>query len=227
MKEGRQWSEMIEDVDKFWEKFKNGQDFYGPHKGSTLEMAILKMKILQRWHKENPQGDDRRHRYLDLPKIGLDIDEVLAAWTDAWQERHGIKGEVIFWNFDREINKRFEQMKDDKEFWMNIKAKITPDQLPFEPHCYITARSIPQEWTEEWLYEVMGFPHVPVYSVGFGQSKVAVARRSGVDLFVDDSFKNFVELNNGGICTFLWDTPQNRKYDVGYKRLYDLNDLVS
>ena len=41
-----------------------------------------------------------------------------------------------------------------------------------------------------------------------------------------DSFENFVELNNAGICCFLFDAPHNRRYYVGYKRITSLRKLV-
>lgn len=42
----------------------------------------------------------------------------------------------------------------------------------------------------------------------------------------DVTFENFVELNNAGICCFLFDALHNRKYQVGYKRIKSLNELV-
>jgi 5'(3')-deoxyribonucleotidase len=224
---GESWQSMIRSLDEHWEKFKSGKDFYGgEYNGSHIDMVIRKAQILQRWYKENPQGDDRPHRYLNVPKIGLDIDEVLAAWVEAWVARHGIDKEVTAWSFDRYMYQRFEEMKDDKQFWLDLRPLILPKDMPFEPHCYITARSIPQEWTEEWLFDVIGFPYAKVHSVGFGYSKVKVATEAEVDVFVDDSFKNFVELNNAGICTFLFDAPHNQKYDVGYRRIKHLKELV-
>lgn len=213
------WSEIISDVDKHWSAFKNGGDQH-------LNVIKEQLEKLQRFYKINPQGDDRPHRYLNPPKISLDIDDVLAGWVDAWAERHGIKHPVTSWNFDRLMSERFVKMKDDKEFWLSLKPLIKPEDLPFEPHCYITARSIKQEWTEEWLFDVVGYPCAPVYSVGFGNSKVDVAKSAGVDIHVDDAYKNFVELNNAGVCTYLWDTPQNKRYNVGHKRLFDLKDLL-
>lgn len=40
------------------------------------------------------------------------------------------------------------------------------------------------------------------------------------------NYKNFVELNNAGICCYLYDAPHNRRYNVGHKRLFSLKDLV-
>ena len=68
---------------------------------------------------------------------------------------------------------------------------------------------------------------MPVYSVGVNESKVEVAKKSGVDIFVDDRFENFVELNNNGICTFLFDAPHNRRYNVGHKRIKSFKGFFS
>jgi uncharacterized HAD superfamily protein len=66
---------------------------------------------------------------------------------------------------------------------------------------------------------------MPVYCVPYNASKVEIAKESGIDIFVDDRFENFVELNSAGICCYLFDAPHNRRYDVGHKRLYSLKDL--
>ena len=157
-------------------------------------------------------------------KENKDIDEVLADWVGHWTKYHK-QDTPEHWNFDRDIASKFESLKDDKEFWLSIPVKTSPSDIPFEPHCYITSRSIPKEWTEEWL-DKNGFPTLPVYSIGHGISKVEAVKNSGVDIYVDDRFENFVELNNTGVCCFLFDTPHNRRYEVGYKRIKSLSELV-
>jgi uncharacterized HAD superfamily protein len=108
---------------------------------------------------------------------------------------------------------------------LSLEPKIDPKTMAFEPHCYITARTVDQEITEAWLVK-NNFPLAPVYTVGFGGSKVEVAKKSGLDIFVDDSYKNFIELNRAGVCTYLFDTPQNSRYNVGHKRIKCLSELV-
>jgi len=55
---------------------------------------------------------------------------------------------------------------------------------------------------------------------------VDVAMKSGIEIYVDDRYENFVELNNAGICCFLFDAPHNRRYQVGFKRIYSLSELT-
>ena len=71
----------------------------------------------------------------------------------------------------------------------------------------------------------MGFPGRPVYSIPMGTSKVTIAKNAEVDVFVDDRYDNFVQLNQAGICCFLFDAPHNERYDVGYRRLHSLKEL--
>jgi 5'(3')-deoxyribonucleotidase len=241
---GMSWSSVNASLERHLQAWKSGEDV--DEETQCLHMAQVAWNALAlvSYKKIYPQGDDRNHSYLKVPKIGLDIDEVLADWIGHWRkwklEKQGDTDTIQstssednsfrdidpeFWNFDRHIAHRLKEIQENKEFWLTIPPKIDPKTLPFEPHCYITSRSIPTEWTEEWL-DKNGFPGVKVFSVGFNKSKVQVAIDSGIDIFVDDRYENFVELNKAGICTFLWDAPHNRRYNVGYKRIKSLEELV-
>lgn len=221
---GMAWSKIIAPLKRHLAAIEAGED-YDPESGKLhIDHVQCNAHFLSAYYKIYPQGDDRPHKYLNMPKIGLDIDEVLADWVGHWSKLHGQEVPET-WNFDRNIGEKFDKLKDNKDFWLSIPVKTKPEDIHFEPHCYITSRSIPKEWTEEWL-DKNGFPTMPVYSVGFGESKVDVAKASGIDIYVDDRFENFVELNNAGICTYLFDAPHNQRYSVGYKRLYNLKELL-
>lgn len=223
-RKGLSWMSMLSSIERHIKAFKQGEDF-DPDLGTKhLANAAWGIMGLLEYYKIYPQGDDRSHGYLNRPKIGLDIDEVLADWVGHWTKYHGQEVPET-WNFDRHIGDKFKLLAEDKEFWLSIPIKTPPSEINFEPHCYITSRSIPKEWTEEWL-DKNGFPTMPVYSVNFGESKIDVAKKSGIEIFVDDRYENFVELNNAGICTFLFDAPHNQRYDVGYRRIYSLKDLM-
>jgi len=234
---GMKWSTMLASMKRHVAAFENGEDFdFDPncetcktgncvnHTGLYhMAHAAWNCMALVSYYKMYPQGDNRRHSYLSGPKVGLDIDEVLADWVGHWTKHHKMEVPET-WNFDKDIKSKFDKLKDNKAFWLSIPTKMNPKDLPFEPHCYITSRSIPKEWTEEWIQK-SGFPTMPVYSVGLGESKIEVAKKSGIDIFVDDRYENFVELNNAGICTFLYTAPHNLRYDVGHKRIKSLYDL--
>jgi uncharacterized HAD superfamily protein len=107
---------------------------------------------------------------------------------------------------------------------MNVEPLMKAEELPFEVHCYITSRPVANEVTEAWL-DKYHFPAKPVYTVDLRQSKVQVAKDAGVEIFIDDAFENFVEMNNAGVTTYLYSAPWNERHNVGHLRLNTLKDL--
>lgn len=233
---GQGWKEAAASVIRHLEKFRDGEDFdndwpkdlidkYGP----TLHLgnAAWGIAALIEFYKIHPELDNRNHSYLNQKKIFLDIDEVICAWAPAWCKKWNMPQQTA-WYFDRKIVERFDEMKANNEldeFYLNLEVLTKPDEIPFEPAGYVTARPIATEITEQWL-DVNGFPHRPVYTVGLRQSKVDVLKEIGCEIFVDDRFDNFVEINKAGICCFLFDAPHNQRYQVGYKRIKSLKELI-
>lgn len=225
--QGMNWSRIIGALKRHMAAIEAGED-YDPESGKLhIDHVQCCAHFLSAYYRIYPQGDDRPHKYLSMPKIGLDIDEVLADWLGAWTKRFNLKVPTS-WFFDRQIGERFQQLKDAgelEEFYANLEPLVKPEDIPFEPHCYITSRPCTIETTMAWL-DKHGFPTRPVYAVDMDHPKVEVAKQSSIDWFVDDRYRNFVELNNAGICTFLMNTPHNQRYDVGHKRIYSLKELV-
>jgi 5'(3')-deoxyribonucleotidase len=159
-----------------------------------------------------------------VPKIGLDVDEVLAAFVPAYCSRYNLPIPHC-WNFDPLFSEHMEELKQDKSFWLNIKPLIKPEDLPFEPAAYITSRVIPNEWTQAWL-NLHRFPVAPVITTTSGFNKAEHIKELQLDYFVDDNMEIFAELTRQGICCFLMDAEHNRRYDVGYKRIKNLHELA-
>lgn len=220
---GMRWSKVVASLKRHLAAFEKGIDY--DEESGVLHTAHIMSNaaFLTEYYRIYPQGDDRQHMYLKIPKIGLDVDEVLADWVGHWCDYQKID-RPNNWNFDRRLEEKFNELKDNKDFWLSIPVKTNPDNIHFEPSCYITSRPIPTEWTEEWL-DNNGFPAMPVYTVPFQESKVDAIKESGVEVFVDDNFKNFVEINKAGVCCYLFDAPHNRRYNVGHKRIQSLNDI--
>jgi len=225
---GLSWTSVLASLKRHIAAIEMGED-RDPESGRLhIAHAACNVHFLNAFYYTFPQGDDRPKRYLKLPKIGLDIDGVLADWTKAWHEKYPeINATPSSWYLDRQIKQRFEKMKKDgtlDSFYLNVEPLISQEELPFEPHCYITTRPVSKEITEQWL-DMHNFPKVKVYSVDVTHSKVEVAKEAGVEIFIDDSYGNFVELNNNGIFTYLYTAPWNIRYDVGHMRLNSLKNL--
>ena len=239
---GMQWSKVIASLKRHVNAFERGEDFdfdpscnackEGTCKSHTglfhMAHAAWNALALVSYYKKYPQGDDRVRTYMNHPKIGLDIDEVVCDWVSGWVAEHKITRPKT-WFFDRQIVEKFDRMKKNKtldKFYANLKPLISPDDIPFEPHCYVTSRPVSTCVTEAWL-DKHGFPARPVYTVKVGESKVDVLKSARVEIFVDDRFDNFVDLNQAGICTYLYDAPHNQRYNVGHKRIKSLSELVN
>ena len=225
---GMAWSKVIASLKRHLAEIEKGEDYDKESGRLHADHVACNAHFLSAYYRIYPQGDDRPHKHLNMPKIGLDIDEVLCDWLTSWRSLWGIKEVPTSWFFDREIRARFEEMKKNNtldEFYSSLPPLIKPEDIPFEPHCYITSRPCSLETSVKWL-DVNGFPTKPVYCVGVGKSKVDVAKEAGIDIFVDDCYDNFVALNNAGICCFLYDQPHNRRYDVGFKRIHSLKELI-
>jgi 5'(3')-deoxyribonucleotidase len=223
-RKGLSWMETLDSINRHEEAFKAGEDFDPELMTYHAANAAWGWISILEFYKIYPQGDDRKHSYLNRPKIGLDIDGVICDFNKAYGEKYCPEG-INSWHCHFDTKEHLEELTKTSDFYLNLPTLCNPKDIPFEPHCYITSRSVPEEWTKEWLFK-NGFPTRPVYSIPFGASKVDIAKKAGIDIFVDDRYENFVELNNAGICTFLFDASHNQRYEVGYKRIKSLKELV-
>lgn len=223
---GMAWSKVIASMKRHIAAIEKGEDF-DPESGLLHADHIqCNAHFLSAYYRIAPQYDDRPHKFLKPRKIGLDIDGVLADFITAINQRLGVDTDrpVTHWN-DPVIRNGFDSIKKDKEFWATLPVLTQPETIPFEPHCYVTSRSIDQEVTQKWLDD-NGFPSATLVSIGHNQSKVETLKQLKVDVYVDDRFENFIELNNSGIFCYLFDAPHNRRRDVGFKRIKSLKEIA-
>jgi len=224
---GMAWSTVLASMKRHIAAVEKGEDF-DPETGELhINHVACNAHFLSAYYKIFPQGDDRPHNYLKTTKIGLDIDEVLCDWVGDWTTLRGMQHPTS-WYFDRGLANKFDEMKEAgtlDQFYLDLKPLIKPEDIPFEPHCYITSRPVDSAVTEQWL-AVHGFPARPVFTTAVGASKVDIAKCEGLDIFVDDNFDNFRALNNAGVTCFLMDAKHNQRYDVGARRIKNLKELV-
>lgn len=225
---GLSWRDTMDAVKRHiaaWEK----DETIDPELGTLhLANAAWGLFSLMEFYKTYRAGDDRSKKIYSMPRIGLDVDEVICDFTLAWGNTWGTDTRPEFWNYDSKMGERFSEMSKAgtlDDFFLSLELKMEPRDLPFEPCCYVTSRPVDSSVTEKYLYS-KGFPQVPVITVGHGGSKVEALKNQRVDIFVDDSYSNFVEINKGGILCYLWDAPHNRRFDVGDKRITSLKQIV-
>ena len=142
-------------------------------------------------------------------KIYLDIDDVVAAWQEAYCAKFNRKP-AKSWDENREeMNNHLSILKKEKSFWVNLPIKNNPN---FQPSGYLSARSIPKAWT----YEFMKLNKLPgrsyINQVPWGVSKISKLKQLGCSIFIDDKLETFLECNKNGIFCLLMDASHNQNY---------------
>ena len=177
--------------------------------------------ILCEYYKIYPQGDDRDLSKIKNCIIGCDLDDVIFDFHKAYEEKFNTKLSD-YWNGDYNMNNNLKELQKDKDFWVNLPVK--QQEIPFEIDYYITARSIPDEWTKESIQK-NNLPKAPIISVPWNVSKIEKLKELGCTIMCDDKYATFKECKDNGIFCYLFDSPANRHYNVGHHRINSLSQL--
>lgn len=152
--------------------------------------------------------------YLEKNKlrIGLDLDDTINYWWSEYIKRFGLPKN------DYEIIRNLQRkLKKDKEFWLNLPLKHYPD---FEAELFCTKRIIPKTWSREYLIK-HDIKVKPIYQQWYQYGKKSTLIKGKVDVFIDDSISNFIELNLSGVPCLLMDS-ENNQYWGSIGRIYSL-----
>lgn len=216
-KKGIKWSEVLSNLKKHLAQFELGNDYTDEGLLQIGEVAMNAL-ILAEYYHIYPQGDDRVIAPVNKPIIGCDLDNVIFNFNIAYESRFGVKMNP-YWKANYQMNDHLKELETDKDFWINLPILHRPS---FEVDYYITARNIPVEWIEESLQK-NGLPCAPVLTVPWDASKVDILKEKGITIMIDDKYENYKEINDAGIFCYLMDAPNNQYYNVGHRRIYDLN----
>jgi 5'(3')-deoxyribonucleotidase len=223
-RKGLSWSDTIDSLNRHLAEFRDRELFDSESKLHHMAHIACNAMFLHYYSKHRREFDDMPTIPLHEKRIGLDIDEVLADFLGGWRELYPKDYEIHSWNFEMGIKDKFKEMKDNNlldRFYLSLKPLIKPEELTFEPTCYITNRPVDSSISEQWLYD-LGFPQVPVITTN---QKAKVCKEMRLDAFVDDNFYNYQAITKEGILCYLYDQPHNRKFHVGYKRIKLLKEI--
>ena len=220
---GMKWSNVISSLKRHLAAIEVGEDYDKETGLLHIDHLQCNAHFLSAYYEIYPQGDDRPNTFFNK-RVALDIDGVIADFNKAVKSKYSINNDPKHWYYSYSFNSdMWAELKEDKDFWLNIEPYNNGATIPFEPVCYVTHRSVPKEWCEEWL-EKNHFPCVPVHVVN--GSKIEVLKNLNIDIFVDDKYDNFKELNDNGIFTYLFTQDWNKRYDVGHKRIDSLDEII-
>lgn len=134
-------------------------------------------------------------------RIGCDADGVLDDFWNPYIKRFGQPKN------DYEITKNVQQkLFRDKKFWTTLPVLHKPN---FDVTLYCTKRTSLKSYLRQWLEE-NEFPLAPIYQVLYQYGSKAPLIKGRIDVFIDDSVANFLDLNRAGIPCLLMDNPSNK-----------------
>lgn len=216
-KEGLPWTEVLSSLKNHLSKFEMGQDFTEEGLLHIAEVASNAL-ILAEFYSIYPQGDDRVIASVNKPIVTVDLDDTIFDFLGSYEARFGKVSD--YWSGDYDMSKNLETLTEDKDFWVNMSVKHRPT---FEVDYYVTARSIPIEWTQEAIQK-NNLPKAPIYSLPWNVSKIDTLKSLGANIHIDDKAETYKECLKNGIFCYLVDAPHNWYVKTaGHRRIYDLN----
>ena len=146
-------------------------------------------------------------------KIGLDLDDTVFSFMPYYIARFGEP------KCSKEITRNVTQiLQYDRDFWLNQPILRKPN---FDVTLYCTKRVHNKEWTKKQL-EIHELPKAPIYQILIQNANKADRIKNKVDVFVDDSVSNMIQMNLSGVPCLLIDAPHNQSWGaVG--RIYSLD----
>lgn len=217
--QGLKWTDVLNSLEYHLLEFKKGTDY---NKEGLLNIAEVAMNalILCQYYKTFPQGDDRIIKQVNSPIIACDLDDVIFDFTGSYENRFHTKLSD-YWNCDYNMSENLKILQNEKDFWINMPIK---SDVPFEINYYVTARSIPLEWTQEAIQK-NNLPKAPIYSLPWNESKIKTLKELNVDIMLDDKFETYKECKQNNIFCYLVTTNANKRYDVGHHRIKTVSEL--
>lgn len=140
-------------------------------------------------------------------KIGLDVDETISAFMAPYIKRFGLpkNPEEIGYNCHNIL-------RHDRDFWLNVPLIHRPD---FMPELFCSKRVNPKSWSKKYLFDKLGIPKsIPFFQLWGQWMPKSKVLKGKIDVYVDDSIPNFLEINNAGIPCLLMDSEWNRDYET-------------
>jgi uncharacterized HAD superfamily protein len=234
---GMRWGQVYAAAQRHMNAFWSGEEIDDESGLPHVAHAACNMMFLHYYARNARHLDDRDLDWRRQKRIFLDIDGVIADWGRAMHA--GVSkmfpdrtlhvdetGEALHWGWlSGKLWHDFRESIDWEDFMLNdIEPLCDSNDWNFEPSGYVTHRNVANEISTLWL-EKNGFPAVKCHTVDASTSKVELLLELQADIFVDDKFDTFVDVNDAGILCYLMDAPWNRKYDVGAYRIHNLNEI--
>ena len=222
-KKGLNWLSVCDSLERHLQAWKSGEDYDKESGLMHLGHLATNALFLLEYYKIFPQGDNRP-TWLKQPfkRLWLDIDGVISSFEDYFLTYSELQtGGATDWN-DYRFRDNFAKIADDDNFWLTIPPLIDPKVISYPITGYCTSRPCDDAIIEQWL-EKNGFPKAEIINVGLDPKSEHL--KGKCDIMLDDSIKNFLDLQNAGIVCYLMTRPHNEKYEVGHWRVETIEEF--
>ena len=154
-------------------------------------------------------------------RIGLDIDDCIVDFWGSYCKRFTNPNDLK----QESINKNlYRILRTDRDFWINLPLINYPN---FIPELYCTKRINSKEYTKE-SFRKHNLPQSPIFQLYTHSGRKSVLIKGRVDVFIDDSIDNFLEINKSGIPCLLFNTDNNKYFNtIGRIYKLDYNEIVN
>jgi hypothetical protein len=235
-KKGLSIKSLLDSAQRHIEKFKAGIDYdydwpdhiletYGP--SEHLGNAIWNLLTIMETKNLHPMLDDREQWFKKpIKKVFCDLDGVFVDFEKHFLTELNLESSPpTDWD-DYRFRDNFNLIANNDKFWLTAPRIIEPSDITYPIAGYVTSRPCDNQVTTQWLRN-NGFPSKKLINVGLNNTKVEALLAENCEVFVDDSFNNFVDCQSNGILCYLMSRPHNMKYDVGHYRVNNFKEFLN
>lgn len=148
-------------------------------------------------------------------RIGCDLDDTIFNFSEGYLNRFK-KWPKYDWAITRNV---VNILSKERDFWVNLPILRRPD---FECALYCSSRVNKKAWSKKAI-EINDLPNSPLYQVPGYHIPKSRYIKGRVDVFIEDSPHQWIDLNKSGIPCLLIDSPNNKDYGP-FLKIYSLNE---
>jgi hypothetical protein len=148
-------------------------------------------------------------------RIGCDLDDTIFNFSEGYLNRFK-KWPKYDWAITRNV---VNILSKERDFWVNLPLLRRPD---FECTLYCSSRVNKKSWSKKAI-EINDLPNSPLYQVPGYHIPKSRYIKGRVDVFIEDSPHQWIDLNKSGIPCLLIDSPNNKDYGP-FLKIYSLNE---
>ena len=137
-------------------------------------------------------------------EVGFDLDDTIFGFSEGYLKRF-----KHFPKYDWAITRNVTNILiHERDFWINLPVIRRPN---FEPKLYCSSRVNKKAWTKKAL-EINNLPNSPLYQVPGYHIPKSRYIKGRIDVFIEDSPHQWINLNLAGIPCLLIDGKNNQEY---------------